>query len=326
MRALIIFFSIYLSGFSFAQVGINTTNPKATLDVVGKPTDLTLTDGFIAPRLKGSELKVKDSKYTSDQTGAIVYVTEALAPADTTAKTVNVTATGYFYFDGAVWQKFNSASGSSSITADNGLTKTTDNIQLGGDLTKSTAIGTSAINTLKITGLQSSSGAENNVVIDLFTGTLKYSPTVAEPLFHAKLAANQTSLTGTATIFLGAPEATSSLYSYNTSTGIMTFNVAGNYLVMMQMSFRNVAANDQLIIGMCQSDNTFISRGSTRVATTIPASATVGQIHQYNTVISVTAGQQLHFAARSANTYALLKDESGTTGTGNVSNITIIKL
>lgn len=96
---------LMIGGSFYAQVGINTPAPNATLDVAASPTDLTKTDGFIAPRLKGSELKAKDANYTAPQTGAIVYVTEALTPANTTAKTVNVTTLGYFYFDGSVWQK-----------------------------------------------------------------------------------------------------------------------------------------------------------------------------------------------------------------------------
>ena len=94
------------SSIFYAQVGIDTDAPKATLDVRSKPTDLTKTDGFIAPRIKGSELKNKDSNYATDQTGAIVYVTEALAVADVSTKTANVTSIGYYYFDGSLWQQF----------------------------------------------------------------------------------------------------------------------------------------------------------------------------------------------------------------------------
>ncbi|MBW1619823.1 hypothetical protein [Empedobacter falsenii] len=103
---------IILSGFILlamnihAQVGINTENPSGTLDVVGKPTDPTIIDGVIAPRLTGTQLKAKDALYLSTQTGAIVYVTQALTPANTSAKTINVTSAGYFYFNGTVWMKF----------------------------------------------------------------------------------------------------------------------------------------------------------------------------------------------------------------------------
>lgn len=96
---------------AFAQVGINTATPKATFDITASASDLTKTDGFIAPRLKGSELKAKDALYTANQDAAIVYVTEALAAADVTDITTNVTSIGYYYFDKTIgtagrWTKF----------------------------------------------------------------------------------------------------------------------------------------------------------------------------------------------------------------------------
>ena len=89
-----------ISGTAFAQqgsVGINTSTPAATLDVVASATDLTRTDGFIAPRITGDQLKAKDSNYTTAQDGAIVYVTAVVA--STSDKTTNVTSIGYYYFD-----------------------------------------------------------------------------------------------------------------------------------------------------------------------------------------------------------------------------------
>jgi hypothetical protein len=65
--------------------------------VVASPSNATRIDGFIAPRLKGSELKAKDALYTTAQEGAIVYVTEAVSGV--TDKTTNVTSIGYYYFD-----------------------------------------------------------------------------------------------------------------------------------------------------------------------------------------------------------------------------------
>ncbi|WP_027383786.1 hypothetical protein [Epilithonimonas caeni] len=100
--------------FVSAQVGINNPEPKATLDVTAKKTDGTTAEGIIVPRLKGIELKSKDNKYSTDQTGAIIYITEALdgnntttaTTDDVTPKTINVTTLGYYYFDGTVWIKF----------------------------------------------------------------------------------------------------------------------------------------------------------------------------------------------------------------------------
>ena len=80
----------------FAQVGINTDFPKATLDIVGSPTDPNKFDGVIAPRITASNLKSKS--YGSPQTGAIVYVTSPdVSPS---GQTIDVTSTGYYFFNG----------------------------------------------------------------------------------------------------------------------------------------------------------------------------------------------------------------------------------
>lgn len=137
MKKIIFTISVLVSGAAYSQVGIDTETPKATLDVTGKPSDLTKVDGIIAPRLKGSELKAKDALYIADQKASLVYVTEALASADTTSKTVNVTSIGYFYFDGNIWQKLTTGSngaggndwsilGNSGTTAGTNFIGTTD--------------------------------------------------------------------------------------------------------------------------------------------------------------------------------------------------------
>lgn len=119
MKRIIFTIGVLVSGVAYSQVGINTETPKATLDVTGKPLDLTKVDGLIAPRLKGSELKAKDALYTDEQKASLVYVTEALAASGTSSKTVNVTSVGYFYFDGSVWQKLNiGSSGGGGTTND----------------------------------------------------------------------------------------------------------------------------------------------------------------------------------------------------------------
>lgn len=99
----------------FAQVGIGTSEPKATLDIVGNSTDATLVDGVIAPRITGNQLRAKNDVYTADQNGAIVYVIEAdSAPA---GKTVKVTSPGYFYYSHpegqnveGIWERMDSSS------------------------------------------------------------------------------------------------------------------------------------------------------------------------------------------------------------------------
>lgn len=108
MKKCIIALSTFISSLAFSQVGINTENPHATLDVNSSPSDLTKTDGIIAPKLTGNELKAKDGLYTSHLQGAIIYATSAANP--TTSKTVNVKQEGYYYFDGNRWLRFSTES------------------------------------------------------------------------------------------------------------------------------------------------------------------------------------------------------------------------
>ena len=96
-KNIILLGSLILSSAAYSQVGIDTDQPKATLDIKASPTSTTKIDGLIAPRVTGTELKDNDAKYGTEQDGAIIYVTAALTT--TTDKTSNVTSIGYYYFD-----------------------------------------------------------------------------------------------------------------------------------------------------------------------------------------------------------------------------------
>ncbi|WP_106915073.1 hypothetical protein [Chryseobacterium aurantiacum] len=104
---LFLWISMFFSITLYSQVGINTTQPNVTFEVVSQASNISKADGFIAPKLKGSELKAKDAVYSGPQTGTIIYITEALATNNTTPKTRNVVDTGYYYFNGNEWMRFN---------------------------------------------------------------------------------------------------------------------------------------------------------------------------------------------------------------------------
>lgn len=86
------------------RVGINTTTPAATLDVVATTTDNTRPDALLVPRMARTQLYAKDAVYVAAQNGALAFVTTIDGTA--TAKTVNVTATGFYYYDAPnnVWK------------------------------------------------------------------------------------------------------------------------------------------------------------------------------------------------------------------------------
>ncbi|WP_394666585.1 hypothetical protein [uncultured Chryseobacterium sp.] len=86
------------------RVGINTTTPAATLDVVGAPADATKPDALLVPRLTRGQLQGKDAVYTATQNGALAFVS-SIADGSATGKAVNITATGFYYYDApnSVW-------------------------------------------------------------------------------------------------------------------------------------------------------------------------------------------------------------------------------
>lgn len=119
-----VFYSItfVLCTMAFGQVGINSNNPKATLDIVRHPNGVNLPDGVIAPRLTGDQLKAKDALYikttssVDGQTGTVVFVTASVTGTPA-GKTINVTSAGYYYFDGDVWRKLNDSTSSGGTTS-----------------------------------------------------------------------------------------------------------------------------------------------------------------------------------------------------------------
>ncbi|SDJ34592.1 hypothetical protein [Chryseobacterium jejuense] len=117
-----------LSQAQQGRVGINTTTPAATLDVVAS-TDATRPDALLVPRLSRADLEARTAAYAdgnataaSAQNGALVFI-NALGGAGT-GKTVNVTATGFYYYDGTngnnVWKPVGGGGADTSIYLNDG--------------------------------------------------------------------------------------------------------------------------------------------------------------------------------------------------------------
>lgn len=88
-----------LTWYVNAQVGVGTNDPKATLDIVGEPTNVSKLDAVIPPRITGDNLYAKT--YTTAQNGAIVYVTAGATGTKISGQTVNVLIPGIYSFDGS---------------------------------------------------------------------------------------------------------------------------------------------------------------------------------------------------------------------------------
>ena len=98
MKFNITFVALTMCFFSYEQVGINTTNPQATLDVKRQQA-LNLADGIISPRISGDSLQLKSSVYTLAQNGAVVYVTSPVTNPDPSSepKTQDVESTAFSF-------------------------------------------------------------------------------------------------------------------------------------------------------------------------------------------------------------------------------------
>ncbi|WP_330745891.1 tail fiber domain-containing protein [Chryseobacterium sp. CP-77] len=90
-----------------AQVGINTTSPQSTLDIIAKNSTGTSTniDGLLIPRVD----RLRAQSMTSAPVSTMIYVQNVNNGAQA-GTAINIDSIGYYYFDGTVWAKLNSNS------------------------------------------------------------------------------------------------------------------------------------------------------------------------------------------------------------------------
>jgi hypothetical protein len=194
MKKKLSFLSLLASSLIFAQIGINTADPKATLDVM-KGGSSAIPEGIIAPRLSGDEVKAKDLIYTTAQKGAIVYATAAVGTAY--PKNTRITYQGYYFFDGSVWVRFNSGvinnmepwynqtDGTQAVSNTQNIYQS-GNVSIGSQtpIAPFTSNGVTITPKLSVTGDVASTGS-------FYTTTGKYADYVFEDYFDGKSKINE---------------------------------------------------------------------------------------------------------------------------------------
>lgn len=96
-------------GTAKSQVGINQKQPKATLDVMAS-NEIAIPDGVLVPRMPLSLLKSKNNAYSTDQHGALIYVTEI--DESPYGKTIDVKKPGFYYYNSTT-SKWDAVAGNS---------------------------------------------------------------------------------------------------------------------------------------------------------------------------------------------------------------------
>lgn len=140
-----------------AQIGINTTSPKTTMDITGMD-DASHIAGLQAPRLTLLQLTDKgDTLYGTDQKGALLYISDISAGTSVNQR-VNINQIGYYYFDGFVWERIANQQVPISYTGSTSVTLVGNSFQrsaLTGDVTAAvnsnvTSIADNAVTSAKI--------------------------------------------------------------------------------------------------------------------------------------------------------------------------------
>ena len=85
----------------YAQVGINTTAPATTLEIVAK-SPATHVEGLLIPKLTGDQVYGMPIAQAADEAN-LVYATSPAAVANQTGVGINLKTKGFFYWDGTVW-------------------------------------------------------------------------------------------------------------------------------------------------------------------------------------------------------------------------------
>ncbi|HCM35667.1 tail fiber domain-containing protein [Chryseobacterium sp.] len=100
------------------KIGINTPNPKATLDITAKTDGASQAEGLMIPRLTGDQIQTMTAGIQPGTESLMIYATAS--PVSPTAKVSKITQPGYYFWNGTNWESM--GVNSNIYTADGSIT------------------------------------------------------------------------------------------------------------------------------------------------------------------------------------------------------------
>lgn len=236
--------ALLVAGIAQAQVGFNTTAPKATIDIVAKSTTGATPEGLLVPRVS----KQKAQTMNGVETSTLIYVNDI---AGTSAGSgVNINAVGYYYFNGTLWVKTDN---DSNIYNTNGNLTGNRTVNQVGNTLAFTSTATTGTSHFSVDGTTFSVNAANNRVgigtsapnnlLDLGQSNGKklaiWNSAAGDDFYGFGNAANVLQL------FAGAPATGNALMTLNKNgnVGVGTTNPQTNFHTIGTRRFENAAAN-----------------------------------------------------------------------------------
>ncbi|SHK72013.1 hypothetical protein [Epilithonimonas mollis] len=220
MKTITYLFMFLLSMYTHGQVGINTETPEATLEVVGKPNDVSHFDGIIPPRITGDQLALKF--YSNSKKGTIVFVTQP--PLNLTEQVVNITEAGPYFFDGKMWNKLKVSQDLNSVAVRGNKSSVKiilkDRLCLDFDQNENYVLGNS--NGL-ITGTYNSIiGTDSNITSGKGNAAIAYAMSQSEVKGKLNFGAGVSALNGTASLPISGNR------NIGIGAGAMSYITSGN--------------------------------------------------------------------------------------------------
>ena len=242
------------SEFAQSQVGINTKDPKATLDIHSLSTTPTTPEGLIVPSLTRQQTISKDAVYDNTLIGAIIYVTDLSGTLTTKTRAIN--RIGYYTFDGTMWIPFQKEPWN-KVGTNQASTENTDDIYSNGTVTINS---TSALASMALT-VAGQDAYINGISIGRGKGNVSSNTAVGYNILN-----NNT--TGTTNNAIGSNAlAKNTTGSYNIAVGYAALanNEKGNY--NLAIGYRaNENRQDSLTYNVAIGANTGFTSGNYNVA------------------------------------------------------------